>query len=430
MSLLPSDPSEFCTKSYWDSFFTQRSAAFEWYGSYSDDLRSVLGALVARTGGPFAGGWHPRQCTVCQVAAEQDALACPHCSVVVLGFGSSRLCWNLAKEQVRDASSKQGKDGPPRWRGRVIAVDFSTVAVAAAAAEQAEMRASGRPTNVSVANRLLFLEGDATQLDAVLEPHLTSPSVGQLPLIVDKGTLDAIASSHSSLPLDYLAQVLRNLAPNVGIFFAVTLLQENVLDAVMTTFSRGADSSAADTYCAISLCPFTPKRSSSPEIPFILSVRHVDRATHPAPLPPPLQLAGEVISSEAALLTSLKSCRALWAACLPLARVTPGRTVSVSLPLPTLDDPVALQVIDSAWSSVEIAVRTTTPHALASLDVTKAVASVEARRLVLVALPAAVSLSSVSAAIRSFVLDYCLPLPLRTKNPAKLGVVPQPLDPR
>ena len=241
---------------------------------------------------------------------------------------------------------------------------------------------------------------------------------------MDKGTLDAIASSHSSLPLDYLSQVLLNLAPNVGVFFAVSLLQSNVLDAVLTTFHRGTGDADSDRYCAISLRPFTPKRSSSPEIPFIVSVRHIDRTTHPSPLPPPLSLADEPVESEASLLASLETYRSLWSACLPLARVTPGRTVRVNLDLPTLEDPVSVLVIDSAWSTEEIAVRTTTPAELESIEAAAAATLVEARRLVLVALPPSATLAPLADHLTTFVLNYCLPLPLRTKNPAKLRLKP------
>lgn len=36
MSLLPRTHAEFQVKEYWDSFFTKRSKAFEWYGEYAD----------------------------------------------------------------------------------------------------------------------------------------------------------------------------------------------------------------------------------------------------------------------------------------------------------------------------------------------------------------------------------------------------------
>ena len=36
MSLLPRTHTEFQVKEYWDSFFTKRSKAFEWYGEYAD----------------------------------------------------------------------------------------------------------------------------------------------------------------------------------------------------------------------------------------------------------------------------------------------------------------------------------------------------------------------------------------------------------
>ena len=36
MSLLPRTHSEFQAKEYWDSFFSKRSKAFEWYGEYTD----------------------------------------------------------------------------------------------------------------------------------------------------------------------------------------------------------------------------------------------------------------------------------------------------------------------------------------------------------------------------------------------------------
>ena len=36
MSLLPRTHSEFQAKEYWDSFFSKRSKAFEWYGEYTN----------------------------------------------------------------------------------------------------------------------------------------------------------------------------------------------------------------------------------------------------------------------------------------------------------------------------------------------------------------------------------------------------------
>ena len=36
MSFLPYTHSEFQAKEYWDSFFSKRSKAFEWYGEYTD----------------------------------------------------------------------------------------------------------------------------------------------------------------------------------------------------------------------------------------------------------------------------------------------------------------------------------------------------------------------------------------------------------
>ena len=36
MSLLPRTHTQFQVKEYWDSFFTKRSKAFEWYGEYAD----------------------------------------------------------------------------------------------------------------------------------------------------------------------------------------------------------------------------------------------------------------------------------------------------------------------------------------------------------------------------------------------------------
>ena len=63
---------------------------------------------------------------------------------------------------------------------------------------------------------------------------------------IDKGTLDALCSDRSpetaSRVVDYLNEIVRVLNTKGGTYICVSLLQDFVLDALVTIFSKGVGS--------------------------------------------------------------------------------------------------------------------------------------------------------------------------------------------
>lgn len=61
--------------------------------------------------------------------------------------------------------------------------------------------------------------------------------------VIDKGTLDALCADRTpetaSRVVDYLNQVVRVLNTKGGTYICVSLLQDFVLDALVTFFSKG-----------------------------------------------------------------------------------------------------------------------------------------------------------------------------------------------
>ncbi|KAK3697176.1 hypothetical protein QZH41_013556 [Actinostola sp. cb2023] len=176
MNLLPKSKAQFKTKEYWDNFFRKRREAFEWYGDYFE-LSSVL---------------H-------KYSKVKD-------DILVLGCGNSRL-----SEDLYDLG----------YHG-LVNIDISDVVISQMKDRNKEKRAN-----------MEFIKMDMLKM---------SFKENQFNVILDKGTLDAIFVSEDAEVVSDVNQMfseIQRVLQTNGRYICITLVQEHILDQLLSHFSNG-----------------------------------------------------------------------------------------------------------------------------------------------------------------------------------------------
>lgn len=175
-SLLPRSHREFQLKEYWDTFFTRRSASFEWYGEYIDLCHVIHRYLKAEN------------------------------RILVVGCGNSKL-----SEDLYDGGCHS-----------IYNIDISEVVVKQMRAKNKQKRPE---MNFSVMD-VLNMTYEPSQFDCVLDKGtLDAIFVDQTAVTLDK--VDRM-----------FAEVSRVLKPG-GRYLCITLAQEHIRVHLLEYFSSG-----------------------------------------------------------------------------------------------------------------------------------------------------------------------------------------------
>jgi len=205
-ALLPKDHDDFRSKQYWETFFQQRSSAFEWYGEWVDLKACVLQSVAARA-------------SAAELASSKDV------PVLNIGCGNSALSADMYDDGVQSITN----------------IDFSEAVIGSMKRKNTKR------------TQMKWLEMDMLK---------TSFSDASFEVIVDKGALDALAAEDTpSVQADtkqLFAEVTRLLRPG-GVYICVSLLQDHILQWLV-------EGTAGFTGL---LTPFHPIDSVSPLCPFI-----------------------------------------------------------------------------------------------------------------------------------------------------------------
>lgn len=183
-NILPSRPSEFLSKDYWDGFFSKLKSSkhdefFEWYGSFSD-YRQLLETLLPG-----------------------------HCRVLNIGCGKS-----LFAEHLLEA----------RPSLEVLSCDYSEQVVTDM---QARADKKGIKTKYEVADVFDLQYKD-----------------GEFDVVFDKGTLDAVFPEETEDNINrltklFLPKIVTLLAPKPGSkYILVSLLQQHILKLLLQFFGK------------------------------------------------------------------------------------------------------------------------------------------------------------------------------------------------
>ena len=176
MSLLPRTHSEFQAKEYWDSFFSKRSKAFEWYGEYTD-LCHVLHKYLK-----------------------------PTSRVLVVGCGNSKL-----SEDLYDAGFQTIEN-----------IDISDVVIRQMSAKNKQKRLAMIFTKMD----LLHMTYVNTQFDCVLDK-------GTLDAIFSN-TDDKTVQS-----VDQMFAEIERVLKIAGRYLCISLAQEHILKKLLEKFEVG-----------------------------------------------------------------------------------------------------------------------------------------------------------------------------------------------
>ena len=291
-ALLPKDHDDFRSKQYWETFFQQRSSAFEWYGEWVDLKACTLQSVAARAASA-------------EIGASKDV------PVLNIGCGNSALSADMYDDGVQNITN----------------IDFSEAVI------------SSMKKRNTKRTQMKWLEMDMLR---------TSFEDESFEVIVDKGALDALAAEDTpSVHADtkqLFAEVARLLRPG-GVYMVVSLLQDHILQWLV-------EGTAGFTGL---LTPFHPIDSVSPLCPFIGVFRKplVGDAAPPAglftvaPLPAPTMgggapaelkavLAGDAATvgqhSLAHITATVHEVQYKYKSLGDLAAVRPGRIVTFQVP--------------------------------------------------------------------------------------------------
>lgn len=184
MDLLPKDHKQFQQEQYWNNFFqnSQTKQGFEWYATY-EELEYYLKSTLK--------------------SAEQRLL--------VVGCGNSLLSEKIHKTLKIN---------------KITSIDFEENVIK-------KMNNRGVPIDYQVMDML----------------NMTFEA-GSFDYVIDKGTLDALCADRSpetaSKVVAYFNEVMKVLNPKGGVYVCVSLLQDFVLDALITYFSKSAGNNFAN----------------------------------------------------------------------------------------------------------------------------------------------------------------------------------------
>lgn len=175
--LLPrSNAQDFQLKEYWDSFFTKRSSAFEWYGEYLD-LCHILHKYLK-----------------------------PSSSILVAGCGNSRL-----SEYLYDAGFQS-----------IVNIDISSVVVHQMRSKNVSKRGKMKFVKMDV----LDMKFEASSFDCVLDK-------GTLDAIFSSTDDVTVQKVHTLF--DEVWRVLKV----AGRYICITLAQDHILSEILKCFGTG-----------------------------------------------------------------------------------------------------------------------------------------------------------------------------------------------
>ncbi len=291
-ALLPKDHDDFRSKQYWETFFQQRSSAFEWYGEWVDLKACVLQTVATRA-------------VSAEIESSKDV------PVLNIGCGNSALSADMYDDGVKNITN----------------IDFSEAVITSMKKRNTQR------------SQMKWLEMDMLH---------TSFEDASFEVIIDKGALDALAAEDKpSVHADtkqLFAEVTRLLRPG-GVYICVSLLQDHILQWLVEGTSG---------FTGL-LTPFHPIDSVSPLCPFIGIFRKpVDGAAAPpsglfsvAPLPAPTMGGGApaelkaVLAGESSVLgqhslaqitSGIHEVQYKYKSLGDLAAVRPGRIVTFQVP--------------------------------------------------------------------------------------------------
>ena len=187
MDLLPKDHKQFQEEGYWNKFFQDKKTkqGFEWYATFAE-----LDYYLKQT------------------IKDKES------QVLVLGCGNS-----LLSEQLHKALA---------LKKPVVSIDFE---------EQVIKRMKNRGV---ASTEYLVMDATAMTFDS-----------GSFQYAVDKGTLDAICADKTpetaARVVAYFNEVVRVLSTKGGTYIGVSLLQDFVLDALVSFFQKGMGNTHAET---------------------------------------------------------------------------------------------------------------------------------------------------------------------------------------
>ncbi len=179
MDLLPKDHKQFQQEDYWNRFFQdkQTKQGFEWYATY-EELEYYL----------------------------KQAIKDKEQRILVVGCGNSLLSEKMHKTL--------------KFTKKIVSIDFEENVVK----KMVNRAVSGVDYQVMDATKMTFENGT-------------------FDYAIDKGTLDALCADRTpetaSKVVDYLNEVVRVLNVKGGTYICVSLLQDFVLDALISYFNKG-----------------------------------------------------------------------------------------------------------------------------------------------------------------------------------------------
>ena len=176
MSLLPRTHSEFQAKEYWDSFFSKRSKAFEWYGEYTD-LCHVLHKYLK-----------------------------PSSHVLVVGCGNSKLSEDLYDAGIQTINN----------------IDISDVVIRQMSAKNKQKR----PTMTFTKMDLLHMTYADAQFDCVLDK-------GTLDAIFSNTNDETLQS------VGQMFTEIERVLKIAGRYLCITLAQDHILKKLLEAFELG-----------------------------------------------------------------------------------------------------------------------------------------------------------------------------------------------
>lgn len=176
--ILPQDSKEFTNQQYWNHFFRElNQKAFEWYGSYEQISKYVLGNISTSN------------------------------RILVLGCGNSNF-----SNQLYDAGYHN-----------IYNIDYSDLVIK-------EMKEK----NLHKRESMTWEIGDVTNMESLF------PKEEDFQIIIDKGTLDAIFSENTAALRQKVKQMFdevnRLLDGFNGMYVCVSLAQDFILDILMEYF--------------------------------------------------------------------------------------------------------------------------------------------------------------------------------------------------
>ena len=176
MSLLPRSHTEFQVKEYWDSFFSKRSKAFEWYGEYAD-LCHVLHKYLKSS-----------------------------CRILVVGCGNSKL-----SEQLYDAGFQL-----------IDNIDISEVVIR----QMSSQNKLKRPKMTFSKMDLLHMTYEESFFDCVLDK-------GTLDAIFSNTDDETIQN------VDQMFTEIERVLKIAGRYICITLAQDHILKKIVGKFELG-----------------------------------------------------------------------------------------------------------------------------------------------------------------------------------------------